>query len=98
MSVFFAVEEDENPDPQQPSSGEASSRAPGKAQFESMEVSATSYSGDKSKSKKYMRPEQRRGHRRSGEERRKDIRFELDKEDRRKNQGRRRDDETPDFW
>jgi putative secretion ATPase (PEP-CTERM system associated) len=97
-SVFFSVEEDENPAPQQPLSEEPASEAPRKAQFESLEVSPTSYSGDKSKPKKYMGPEQRRGHRRGGEERRKDIRFELDKEDRRKNQGRRKDDETPEFW
>jgi hypothetical protein len=80
-------------------SEEPASSAPGKAQFDSQEVSPTSYSsGDKSKPKKYMGPEQRRGHRRGGEERRKDIRFELDKEDRRKDQGRRKDDETPEFW
>ena len=98
-SVFFSMEEDEEPASQQPLSEEPAFKPPGKAQFESLEVSPTSYSsGDKSKPKKYMGPEQRRGHRRSAEERRKDIRFELDKEDRRKNQGRRKGDETPDFW
>jgi general secretion pathway protein A len=97
-SVFFTVEEDENLASQEPSSEEPAAKAPGKAQFESLEVSPTSYSGDKSTPKKYMGPEQRRSHRRTAEERRKDIRFELDKEDRRKNLGRRKDDGTPDFW
>ena len=101
-SVFLAVDEEESPTAQHPESTETYDAPPGKAKFDALDVSPTTYgadkSGDKTKQKKYMGPEQRRGHRRNSEDRRKDIRFEMDKEDRRKNQGRRRDDETPDFW
>jgi len=101
-SVFLAVDEEESPTAQDPESTEPYDAPPGKAKFDALDVSPTTYgadkSGDKTKQKKYMGPEQRRGHRRNSEDRRKDIRFEMDKEDRRKNQGRRNGDETPDFW
>jgi type II secretory pathway predicted ATPase ExeA len=69
-----------------------------KPHFEARDPSPPAASSDTKNPKKYMGPEQRRGHRRTGEDRRKDIRFEVDKEDRRKNPGRRRDDESPEFW
>jgi hypothetical protein len=71
-----------------------------KALFEARDVSPASYDPKDSNSptKKYMGPERRRENRRSGHDRRQDVRFELNKEDRRKTQGRRRDDETPKFW
>jgi hypothetical protein len=69
-----------------------------RARFEALEVSPPAASSDTRNPKKYMGPEQRRGHRRGREDRRKDIRFELDKDDRRKGTGRRRDDKAPDFW
>ncbi len=48
--------------------------------------------------KKYMGPERRRNTRRSGKDRRTDVRFEPGKDDRRKNYGRRHDDNGPQFW
>lgn len=48
---------------------------------------------------KYTGVERRKGgNRRSGGERRTDVRFELEKKDRRESSGRRKDDETPDYW
>jgi hypothetical protein len=40
----------------------------------------------------------RRGHRRDNTDRRQELRFELDKPDRRKLAGRRKDDKRPSFW
>ena len=102
-SVFLAVDQEESSSvPREPGSAGPYDKPPGKAHFDAQDVSPTAYgadkTGDKKKPKKYMGPEQRRGHRREAEDRRKDIRFEVDKEDRRKSQGRRHDDETPDFW
>ena len=71
---------------------------PGKASFESLDVPLATYSKDKKELKKYVGPEQRRKNRREGEDRRQDIRFEIGKEDRRKKDGKRRDDKTPTFW
>ncbi len=48
--------------------------------------------------KEYMGVERRHNIRRKNEDRRGDVRFDLSKEDRRQNQGRREDDHTPDFW
>lgn len=48
------------------------------------------------KNSDYKGPQQRREHRRKSKDRREDIRFEPGKEDRRKNRGRRKDDEN--FW
>ena len=78
-------------------------KARNKALFEARDVSPASYDPKDPKEstgprKKYMGPERRRDNRRSGHDRRQDVRFELNKEDRRKSQGRRRDDETPKFW
>ena len=42
--------------------------------------------------------ERRRALRRTGEDRRQEVRFESGKEDRRKGEGRREDDHTPKFW
>ena len=46
----------------------------------------------------YKGPDRRKENRRSGTDRREDIRFEIGKEDRRKNHGRRHDDNSPEFW
>jgi hypothetical protein len=46
--------------------------------------------------KKYQGPDQRKDHRRKTTDRREDIRFELDNENRRKNRGRRTSD--GDVW
>ncbi len=69
-----------------------------KAQFESRDVPLASHSEDEKRSKNYAGPEQRRQNRRSAEDRRKDIRFEVGKEDRRKNPGKRHDDKILKFW
>ena len=50
------------------------------------------------KKKKYSGVERRRTNRRSGDDRRTDARFDLDSTDRRQNQGRREDDQTPKYW
>lgn len=70
-----------------------------KAHFEARDVSPASYDPmDKDNPKKYMGPERRRENRRGGKDRRQDVRFELNKEDRRQSQGRRHDDKSPQFW
>ena len=48
--------------------------------------------------KKYMGVERRKTNRRSGSDRRTDVRFELDDSDRRKSEGRRAEDKTPKYW
>lgn len=55
---------------------------------------ATSSDGEK----KYMGQERRKDNRRSGIDRRTDVRFEPGKDDRRQNHGRRHDDNSPTFW
>jgi hypothetical protein len=70
-----------------------------KAHFEARDVSPATYDPkDEKSTRKYMGPERRRENRRSGHDRRNDVRFELNKEDRRKSQGRRHDDKSPQFW
>ena len=74
-----------------------------KAQFEARDVSPVIYKegegeDKKNPKKKYVGPERRRDNRRSGHDRRLDVRFELNKEDRRQSHGRREDDKSPDFW
>jgi len=107
--TIFAETDDEpvavSPDSEQPvavdadqGGAAAASETKERARFEALEVSPPAASSDTRNPKKYMGPEQRRGHRRTREDRRNDIRFELDKDDRRKNPGRRRDDKAPDFW
>jgi type II secretory pathway predicted ATPase ExeA len=76
----------------------SASGAKERARFEAQEISLPAASSDLKNPKKYMGPEQRRAHRRGREDRRKDIRFEMDKDERRKGSGRRRDDKAPDFW
>jgi hypothetical protein len=60
----------------------------GSALFESKDPQSGSYKG----------AERRRTHRRSRGDRRLEMRFELDKSDRRENPGRRAGDKTPRFW
>ena len=50
------------------------------------------------KEEKYLGPEQRRTNRRKATERREDVRFEIEKIDRREKQGRRSDDKSPTFY
>lgn len=69
-----------------------------KAQFEAHDIPPPGGENAAGKSRKYMGVESRRRNRRANEDRRSDVRFEVDKEDRRKNEGRRRDDSNPKFW
>lgn len=46
----------------------------------------------------YKGPERRRNNRRKGSDRRDEVRFELGKDDRRQQPGRRKDDKGPKFW
>ncbi len=68
-----------------------------KATFESRDVTGLTPSKD-DEEKTYLGPERRHVNRRTGKERRDEVRFELGKEDRRKNHGRRENDSGPDFW
>lgn len=55
--------------------------------------------GEKPRSAKgYTGPERRRGHRRGHTDRRQEMRFDMDKPDRRVCAGRRADDKRPKFW
>ncbi len=69
-----------------------------KAKFEVRDVDTGSSNPMKKEGKKYMGVERRRENRRSGMDRRTDVRFEPSKDDRRKNHGRRHDDNSPQFW
>lgn len=69
-----------------------------KAKFDSRDVSIGSSSPTDKGGKKYMGIERRKVNRRSGLDRRTEVRFEPGKDDRRKNHGRRADDNTPEFW
>ncbi len=55
-------------------------------------------SKDKQGDKRYTGVERRKGNRRRSQDRREEVRFEFDKEDRRQEEGRRGDDKTPKFW
>lgn len=52
----------------------------------------------KEDTKKYMGIERRRDNRRKAQDRRGDVRFDLNKSDRRENEGRREDDATVKYW
>ncbi len=69
-----------------------------KAIFEVRDVSVGTSSTETAGGKKYMGPERRRTTRRSGMDRRTDVRFEPTKDDRRQSHGRRHDDNCPQFW
>ena len=64
-----------------------------RAQFEVKDVGVGAGSDEAGGKTKYMGVERRRVHRRTGIDRRTDVRFEPGKDDRRKNHGRRHDDE-----
>ena len=70
-----------------------------KASFYSKDPEETAAMVEDAAGKKvYKGPERRMGNRRKAKDRRTEVRFDLTKEDRRKSQGRREDDNTPDFW
>lgn len=64
------------------------SQAGGSALFESQDTHKASYQG----------AERRRSHRRNRGDRRLEMRFELDKSDRRENPGRRAGEKNAKFW
>jgi hypothetical protein len=68
--------------------GERKSAASGNAVFEAKDPAQEAYKG----------AERRRGHRRGHDDRRLEMRFDMDKPDRRDCAGRRGDDKRPNFW
>ena len=70
----------------------------GKASFFSRDTAPMSSDVSKPNKKKYMGEERRRKNRRVTADRRVDVRFDLTKSDRRKNDGRRETDATVRFW
>lgn len=68
-----------------------------KATFESTDLTGVAPTKD-DKPQKFLGQERRRHNRRKGQERREDVRFEIGKEDRRKDHGRREEDGGTDFW
>jgi len=70
---------------------------PDKAKFEVRDISPAFPKKD-STELKYMGEERRRQNRRSGVDRRDEVRFEIGKDDRRRDLGRRKDDKTGRFW
>ena len=69
-----------------------------KSVYEVKDPTPVHFGAEEPKQQKYMGPERRRQTRRSGHDRRLDVRFELNAEDRRKSHGRREEDKCPDFW
>ena len=69
-----------------------------KATFSARDPSPVNNGGEAAVKKKYMDVEQRRFNRRAVEDRRGEIRFELSKEDRRNDAGRRENDSHQKFW
>ncbi len=69
-----------------------------KSSFYAQRPSAETQANVASPARIYKGEDRRLQPRRMHTDRREDVRFELDKEDRRLNQGRRNDDNTPQFW
>jgi len=73
-------------------------RVSDKASFYARDPDFGTSDTSKPEKKKYMGVERRKTNRRSGKDRRGDVRFDLDKSDRRKTEGRRAEDHTPKYW
>ncbi len=69
-----------------------------KSVFEVKDPTPPQFAVEELHEQKYMGPERRRDNRRSGHDRRLDVRFELNAEDRRQSHGRREGDKAPQFW
>jgi hypothetical protein len=67
------------------------------ARFEAQDLSPLA-STDRTGEEHYTGVERRRGERRAYHDRREEVRFEFDREDRRRGDGRRKDDKSPKFW
>jgi len=84
--------------PSDPSQSRSGAKVSDKASFYSSDPDLGSSDPSKRAKKKYSGVERRRANRRSGTDRRADVRFDLDKNDRRQNEGRRESDHTPKYW
>jgi hypothetical protein len=69
-----------------------------KPSFYSRDLEVATSDISKKDKKKYMGVERRRDNRRKAQDRRSDVRFDLNKSDRRENDGRREDDATAKYW
>lgn len=69
-----------------------------KATFGATDLSPVYINEEPSSSEPYSGSERRWNNRRSAEDRRKEVRFDFDSSDRRKNPGRRSDDPCPKPW
>jgi len=77
---------------------EGEAMSPDKPLFESRDPGTADPSTTDRKGSKYTGQERRRKNRRNSKDRRADVRFEIDKNDRREKAGRRHDDAAPKFW
>jgi len=69
-----------------------------KSVFEVKDATPPKFGVEEPQQQKYMGPERRRDNRRTGHDRRLDVRFELNADDRRQSHGRREADQAPHFW
>jgi hypothetical protein len=69
-----------------------------KSVFEVKDATPPKFEVEELHEQKYMGPERRRENRRTGHDRRLDVRFELNADDRRQSHGRREGDNGPNFW
>ena len=77
---------------------EGEAMPPDKPLFESRDPGTEDPGTPGPKGRKYTGQERRRKNRRNSKDRRADVRFEIDKSDRREKPGRRHDDSAPKFW
>ena len=69
-----------------------------KTSFYARDPEITTNDVSEKEKKKYMGIERRRDNRRKAQDRRSDVRFDLNSSDRRENNGRREDDSTVKYW
>ncbi len=69
-----------------------------RASFYSRDPRPFSSDTEDSEKRKYAGEERRKRNRRSNTDRRQEVRFEPDKDDRRQTDGRRKNDKQPKFW
>lgn len=69
-----------------------------KAVFEAQDTHPIFSVAEEGGEEKYNGPERRMGNRRGTQDRRGEVRFDLNASDRRESAGRRHDDKSPNFW
>lgn len=69
-----------------------------KPRFEARDLSSDYYAINNEGEFKYTGPERRRVDRRSGKDRRAEVRFDLSAQDRRQSRGRRKNDQNHQLW